>query len=138
MEDRLITVETARLAHSKGFNWIDKRNTSYHRIYDTTGEIVKVGIKLLTSWIECWKANPTDTRYNYLALVPTQSFLSKWLRELPTPIIVVPSTDFIAWDVKIYHPDKGAMYIDKNAEGRWFNSYEEAFKAGLVQALNLI
>lgn len=92
MQEDVINLETAKLAHEKGFK----------------------------------------------AIEPTHSLFQKWLRELRTPIIVTPTTDFVAWEVQIQHPDKGLFTITKNSEDRWFNSYEEALEAGLLEALKLI
>ena len=66
------------------------------------------------------------------------TIVQKWLRELPTPVVVIPTTDFVAWNVEILNPDRGRIILTKNSKGRWFDSYEEALEAGLKEALKLI
>ena len=64
--------------------------------------------------------------------------LQKWLREMRTPIVVTPVTDFVAWQVEVMHPDRGLLTIDKNEDGYWFNSSEEALEYGLDRALQYL
>ena len=123
MEEIKISYQTAKLANLKGFDPDVKlrKNTHYS---DLTESLDSLGI-----------GGAVVVHHYYAA---TQSLLQKWLRESPYPIIITPTTDFIAWEVEIQHPDKDLIYIRNNSEGRWMNSYEEALEIGLQEALKLI
>jgi len=137
MEETLISFDTAKLAKEKGFN--EKCTHVYTIGFNSIKEDKNVrsfgnyenNSKLLQP-VNLSKSQP------HLALAPTQSLLQKWIREKPTPINVTPFTDFITWQVEIQHPDKGLAIIEKNKDGIWFDSYEEALEAGLIEALKLI
>jgi len=135
MQEKVINLETAKLAHEKGFK---ARQSTY---FDENGELIEL--------YECYCDDSDVNSCSCGAIetydmgkdaiqAPTHALLQKWLRELRTPIIVTPTTDFVAWEVQIQHPDKGLFTITKNSEDRWFNSYEEAMEAGLLEALKLI
>lgn len=123
MQEQLITYETARLANLKGFdpNVKLKKNSHYSD---------------LTGCLDPLDACGAVVMHHYYAA--PQSVLQRWLREQRTPIIVTPSTDFVAWEVEIQHPDKNLIKLTKNNQDRWFVSYEEALEAGLQEALKLI
>lgn len=135
MHEDVINLETAKVAQEKGFNsW----QSNY---FDEHGDLIELyqcycdsrNVNRCTCGaVEIYDASKTAIQ------APTQSLLQRWLRELSTPIIVTPTTDFVAWEVQIQHPDKGLFTITKNSEDRWFNSYEEATEAGLLEALKLI
>jgi len=140
MEETLILFETAKLAKEKGFDWIDKDKPYYSNDHNILGELKKVGIKLLTSWINSYKSNKADTRYNYISLRPTQSLLQKWLREVHNievyvrPFINAENHEkhyrcFVVWF-------DGRMYQD----GMFFtgSKWEEALEVGLQEGLKLI
>ena len=118
MRETVILFETAKLAYLKGFN-IETGNSDYMIDGNNIG---RQGY-----CVSC----------SIYIKAPSQSVLQKWLRELDTPIIVTPTTDFVAWQVEIQHPDKGLITIDKNVEDKWFNSYEESLEYGLIEALNI-
>lgn len=119
MKEEIISFETAKLAKEKGFNG----ETIYY--YDFMGDKCS---GLITNW-----NNSSGPIYT----APTLSLLQKWLRERPTPIIVTPETDFVAWHVWVENPDLEGIYIDKINE-RWIDSYEAALEVGLQEALKLI
>lgn len=135
MQEEIINLETAKLAANKGFS---ERQSQY---FDETGELVELyecycndrDVNLCSCGaIETYDAGKTGIQ------APSQALLQKWLRSLNTPIIVTPTTDFVAWEVEIQHPDKDLIYIRNNSAGRWMNSYEEALEIGLYEALKLI
>lgn len=124
MTDTLIKFKTAKLAHEKGFN-ID---TEYY--YPPVEE----GYAFKDLDFPSWQSTKPDDYYS----APTQSLLQRWLRELPTSIIVTPKTDFVAWEVEISRPDEHTINIWKNQSGQLLRSYEEALEEGLKEALKLI
>ncbi len=123
MEEIKISYQTAKLANLKGFDPDMKlrKNTHYS---DLTESLDSLGI-----------GGAVVVHHYYAA---TQALLQKWLRESRCPIIITPTTDFVAWEVEIQHPDKDLIYIRNNSEGRWMSSYEEALEIGLQEALKLI
>ena len=135
MQEGVINLETAKLAREKGFI---ARQSTY---FDEHGELVEL--------YECYcddrdvnscgcGAIETYDAGKDAIQAPTHALLQKWLRELKTPIVVTPVTDFVAWEVEIDHPDKGTIIVAKNREDKWFNSYEEALEIGLQEGLKLI
>jgi hypothetical protein len=121
MKEQLISFNTAKLAKEKGFD-IKQKNW-----YDQIGGL---NPRRGASGAMC---------YENVGYAPTQSLLQKWFRELPTPIIIAVSTDFIAFEVEIKHPDiRDVKIIEVDSEEKWFNSYEDALEAGLEYALKLI
>lgn len=135
MQEDVINLETAKLAHEKGFT---ARQSTY---FDEHGELIELHECFCddrdVNSCGCGAIETYDAGKDAIQ-APTHALLQKWLRELRTPIIVTPTTDFVAWEVEIQHPDKGLFTITKNSEDRWFNSYEEAMEAGLLEALKLI
>jgi len=136
-----ISFETAKLAKEKGFDW---KCSKYYRIYGVELEFnelrhAKFGVhesgfghRLSGGEHENIEEDPLEIS------APTQSLLQRWLRELSTPIIVNPTTDFVAWECEVHHPDKGFVRLTVNKENKWFDSYEEALEEGLQKALELI
>jgi len=135
MYEEIIKLQTAKLAAEKGFN------IRQYQYFDTNGELVELYSCYCddrdVNICSCGAEDIYDAGENAIQ-APTQSLLQKWLREQRTPIIVTATTDFVAWEVQIQHPDKGLFTITKNSEDRWFNSYEEAMEEGLIEALKLI
>ena len=134
MQEGVISFETAKLAKDKGFNEISDEHFLLIPALDKDVEIKRCefktneGLNLYYNNIKIWT----------FCSRPTQTLLQKWLRELRTPIVVTPVTDFVAWEVEIDHPDKGTIIVAKNHEDKWFNSYEEALEIGLQEGLKLI
>lgn len=135
MYEEVIKLETSKLASEKGFNI---RQFQY---FDADGELTELYSCFCddrdVNTCSCGAEEIYDAGKDAIQ-APTQALLQRWLREQRTPIIVTATTDFVAWEVQIQHPDKGLFTITKNAEDRWFNSYEEAMEAGLLEALKLI
>lgn len=113
MKEQLISLETARIAKEKGFDW--PTNAFHSRLEE---KVV----------------------YN----LPSQSILQKWLRDVHK---VYLSVSFIGPDSNLFeyrldHGLKGSHW----ANGQWypkfsgcfFNTYEEALEAGLLESLKLI
>lgn len=140
MGEELIKLETAKLAKDKGFifdadldDYIENGGLMFFgKNYWDHDRIIPLNLLF-------WHTSPNTAQWMDLDIhCPTQAHLQRWLREQRTPIIVTATTDFVAWEVQIQHPDKGLFTITKNTEDRWFNSYEEAMEAGLLEALKLI
>lgn len=108
MEDTRITFETAKLAKEKGFEF-----------------------RVVWGYILGFKDDSERDKY-----LPTQSLLSKWLREKHN----------IDINIITKHKDLGKFYggfIDTNNKinksiGSNYKTYEEALEAGLQEALKLI
>jgi len=125
-DEQLISFKAAMLAKEKGFDY----KTFYCFLPDSTIQFSSGE----DGDNDKYNHNEWD---NYSA--PTQGLLQKWLRELPTPIVITPTTDFIAWEVEIQCPDRGEWeFISKDANGQYFDKYETALEAGLIYALGLL
>jgi len=140
MQELLILPETAKLAKEKGFDWIDKDKPYYSSDHNIWGAIQKVGIRLLTSWIDSYKSNKEDIRYNYISLRPTQAMLQKWLRDVHLIDVIVSREGTIAtlregFSVMIYSAETTIFPWEL---GRVHKIYEEALETGLLEALKLI
>ena len=118
-----ILLDTARLAHDKGYPLIDSKfspNCNYSQEND-----YKLGFNIMTSQdLIDFKIYPA----------PTQSLLQKWLREEHL------------WYCNAELNEKGdyiavLTFIPKNQRVTWsedFNSFEEALEFSLQEALKLI
>ena len=106
-----------------------------------TGKVNKVGYRLLTIWIEAYKNDKSDTRYNYISLRPTQSLLQKWLREVHKLHVNIIMYEYWYPEVEIIN-DRAESYPHPNYEypnGKVdYETYEEALEIGLQEALKLI
>lgn len=124
MEDTRVTFETAKLAKEKGFK---KVKCNYY--YDKSGNPQKeVGIDNLHR----------DGQFNKV-VAPTQSLLSKWLRE--------EHNFHISINVGLPHKAHIMYYSNVIKFGKehkskyksvFYNTYEEALEVGLQEALKLI
>ena len=119
MEDKLVSLETAKLAKKKEFNEICQY---YYEILDKPITLQKMSC----SNAEGYK-QPT---------APTQSLLQKWLREVHN--ISIKIDDFytngkLRFDFSI--SELGSQ--EDNPKGI-FEDYEEALEVGLQEALKLI
>ena len=137
MEEQLISFETAKLAHSKGFDIVNSNNTLYF-LDKSYPPPPKTGVKQLKSWLEAYKKNPKDNRYNRLYLRPTQSLLQKWLREKHfiymniTPVTFVGTVVYYKGDVAT-----SAMVWDKPIQVKT-GKYEEVLERVLKEGLKLV
>ena len=147
MREELVTIETAKLAKEKGFDWECQCS------YNTNNSCEKIELCIAGDFIGRKYFNIEDVinyedidikgnRYkSYLA--PSQSILQKWLREKHNIIISInPECEFYVYDniVKnnfkydiIIHNNK--KMINNDMEG---NTYEEALEEGLKYALKSI
>ena len=118
MTDKIISFETAKLAHNKEFNW-----KTDHLDYMMDGNYVgEIGCCVsCTSYIKC----------------PTQTQLQKWLREVHN-IDVFPVACFIGEPKHKYSYYMLKANDDLDTDGCETETYEEALEHGLVEALKLI
>jgi hypothetical protein len=119
MEEKLITIETAELAKSKGFNIpVDGR-------YYWDPEYLKV----LLSKQGIGKCNNTEESIS----APTQSLLQKWLREeLGINVFIVPALKEGHYEWLIMDDNETTFECDEA-----FTIYEDALEEGLKKAINL-
>ena len=108
MEDTRITFETAKLAKEKGFEF-----------------------RVMWEYILGFKNNYERDKY-----LPTQSLLSKWLREQHNIIVLVDYEGIDGYYYKFYSYKEGNKNYD--ASDKNYNTYEEALEAGLQATLKLI
>lgn len=165
MEEQLISFEVAKLAKEKGFNvgcyaYYETRNNILYRENDTELQFTPCG------WGEddgiydfrdiCYSNDITqDPNLKQIKQefysAPTQSLLQKWLREKKeiyvhvevwrnmdhcdefTAIITKP-----AYIKPLYNKTNKGLDIMESKEVAFKHSYEEAFEAGLKEALQLI
>lgn len=137
MREEYVSFETALLAKEKGFR---NRTTTFY--WPEDGEFDEItychcDFEILNK-CECGH----DELWNKLSSgelveAPTQSLLQKWLREKHN-LHVNPSYN---------HVDNNGSYMvwffkqNRNVSDVWYDgysSYEQAFEAGLVRALNMI
>ena len=128
MKEDLITLDTAKLAKEKGFNF------SEIEIRDSNTLKVAGNVKERLDYFE------TMEESNLIQL-PTQALLQKWLREdhdihikIEAPIIIEG-----VWHYGLYYNDKfnkeWNLMRDAGGVGK---CYEEALEKGLQEALKLI
>lgn len=123
-----VTFKTAVKAKEKGF---DMEVGSY---YDLDYDPWKYIEPQLYDMARKQDWNKTDERVS----APTQSELSKWLRE-EKDIYVLPSVSYPAsdrWGVDIYKTDGVANRLVDSIH--FMDTYESAYEAGLDKALDLI
>ena len=128
IEEQIISLETAKLANNKGFNvecdYFYNRGSNYKLQNDS---IIRTGDDLIYE-------------------APTQSLLQKWLRDLHGVDIHITRNkpSYREYRVEIYKIDNTPNYIyfqisTKKSNGcKWFDDYEEALEAALLEALKLI
>lgn len=123
MEERIITLETARLAKGKGFNWPTDARYFYDEAEQRKWVFSKMGIT------PCRNTNEDSI------CAPTQSLLQKWLREVHN----------IDIEIHTYSDDNNSIYdyliyqssIKEEVDwedGPW-PIYEDALEAALHRAL---
>lgn len=142
MKDKLVSFETAKLAHEKGFRVeaIRDVNGCIYNFYDKT--LYKVPYYHEHYSIEDYKKYENDNEDCYYA--PTQSLLQKWLREVHKIFIGVevywdltgPEDKFI-YSVTIYKLDQYNSLEDIFTVSE-LPSYEEALEIGLTEALKTL
>lgn len=123
MTEELVTLETAKMLRTKGFNEycknvIDINNIPGETIYRTNNELPK----------QCFSQ-------------PTQSIAQKWLRETKNLHVEI-YRNACGYGYIIVKANNGTWMEDDDAKGpndsgNW-DTYEEALEAGLQEALELI
>ena len=125
MEDTRITFETAKLAKEKGFKWKSKKG------YLENGSL---GISHYSDYCE----NDNED-YPTKFSAPTQSLLSKWLREkynLYTESQMYIEEGLYKFKYVIKSDFEYNLIVLKEKYN--FSTYEEAYEIGLQEALKLI
>jgi hypothetical protein len=123
MTEKLVTLETAKMLRTKGFNEycknvIDINNIPRETIYRTNNELPK----------QCFSQ-------------PTQSIAQKWLCEIKNLHIEI-YRNACGYGYIIVKANNGTWMKDDDAKGpndggNW-DTYEEALEEGLQEALKLI
>lgn len=109
MKDTIISFKTAQLAKEVGFNWYD----------DNT----------------IWISDGNNKSKIATTPAPSQSLLSKWLREVHNiDVWAVPFKNLDDYKAYDWLSDDNIFSDSENG----YNTYEEAFEEGLYQALKLI
>ena len=134
MEDTLVTLETARQAKEKGFDW-----NVIHAYKD--------GIVRNSEWFEGYideiYYNPNiiinRTKYKEVVSAPNQALLQRWLRDMYNIEVVItinPYSDLQLYSYKVYKMvDDGLRRIAWKVLD---DSYEEALEEALSEALQTI
>ena len=130
MEDTRITFETAKLAKEKGFP--QETNRLEIPYYNYKGEFKGD----VSDWRIRKYIRGEDTSDIEFVSAPTQSLLSKWLREQHNIIVLVDYEGIDGYYYKFYSYKEGNKNYD--ASDKNYNTYEEAYEIGLQEALKLI
>ena len=128
-----VSFDTAKLLKEAGFD------LSCRGVYvtDRTGyyEFREYDNKQTTDDL-CWN---TEDGFQFEYLAPTQALAARWLREVHHYAICVWfSKDHEKWFYAHGDMDNMAFDTDYNISEFKFDSYEEAFEAGLQEAIKLI
>ena len=128
-----VSFDTAKLLKEAGFD------LSCRGVYvtDRTGyyEFREYDNKQTTDDL-CWN---TEDGFQYEYLAPTQALAARWLREVHHYAVCVWfSKDHEKWFYAYGDMDNMAFDTDYNISEFIFDSYEEAFEAGLQEAIKLI
>lgn len=132
MKDELITFETAKLAKEKGFNEKCK-----FRFFEGKGELEEQVTSDRKSFrvMEVSLTHFREMEIHY-TLRPTQSLLSRWLREVHkihiSPMFIGPDTNKYQYRIDIENSGNTGEY------SKWFTNFEECFEDGLMFGLKLI
>ncbi len=128
MKEQLVTLETAKLAKEKGFDWkCDNyfQDVGYSPRYYDPDEV-----------------EPFYDDHNSIALeisAPTQSVLQKWLRDVHGISVLVQLDMTASWEYDIRSLHERSSYQGQPIMAEYvYNTYEEAFEVGLLEALKLI
>ena len=147
MVEQLISFETAKLAKEKGFD------INGQDVFDlkNNNKIINFKDLAVQEFIEDVETGYRDKALNYLKeninrtddnsdeeyylLAPTQSLLSKWLREKHNIIVLVDYEGIDGYYYKFYSYKEGNKNYD--ASDKNYNTYEEALEAGLQVGLQV-
>ena len=136
IEESYVSFNTAKLLKEAGFDvpcrgvYVTDRTGYYEfREYDnkqTTNDL-------------CWD---TEDGYQYEYLAPTQALAARWLREKHRIVVDVafipPSVNGDVWQYFIGEMDDMVWEGDFESSDRKYSTYEEAFGAGLQEAIKLM
>ena len=149
MEDIRITFETAKLAKKKGFdikgqNVFDLKNNNKIinfkdlAIQEFIDDVETAGYldKAFNYLKEDINRTDDNSDKDYYLLAPTQSLLSKWLREKHNIIVLVDYEGIDGYYYKYYYYINEVQKYD--ASGKNYITFEEAHEIGLQEALKLI
>lgn len=136
MTEELISFETARLAKEKGFDW----ETEEFYTDDKKPRLSK-GVEYMSdSYVRLWKWNSMPDNYptegkDVLCAAPTQSLLSRWLREVHRiNVFCLPNR----YDSDIWYYCIGLTLVSKVSKEDTGFTYEQALEEGLKKGLKLI
>ena len=125
MEEKLISLETAKLAKKKGFIHTQKKVYYNGELGYLTLDDLKDG-KLVDN----------------IEYAPTQSLLQKWLREKHGIHISLKTSVIVGSKDEVYY---NVYLIDNTKDNRFYplwevedSAYEDALENGLLEALKLI
>ena len=134
MEDTRVTFETAKLAKEKGF--FQETNRLEIPYYNYKGEFKgDVSDWRIRKYIR--GENTSDIEF---VSAPTQSLLSKWLREEHNIHIVISNNNYnklLNWSFDLHKLPVGIIQMWKRGDDT-YNTFEEAYEVGLQEALKLI
>lgn len=143
MKEEIVTVETAKLAKEKGFNferdhtdyWYEPNFMTYFSRRDD-GTYHAIG-----DYFADTNQNMEQYKHEDLYEAPTQSYLQKWLRDRHSIHIVIIPTETGYFTYKLLdiqmdpeNPIERPPY--KEVSGEDFHTYEEALEHGLQEALS--
>lgn len=118
MTEQLISLETAKLAKEKGFDGV------CCQYYDKDDRLDS------PSGYDGWPFCNWNEIGDHYSAAP-QSLVQKWLREVHCWHVEV-TWDTVTYEYRVFHPD----YEGETIRKWWFNTYEEALEAGLVEGLS--
>ena len=129
IEESYVSFETAKLLKEAGF----EANLKTRYVEEEKDE-----------WA-FWESGTKRSDYNYFddtIACPTQALAARWLREKHRIVVDVtfipPSVDGDEWQYFIGEMDDMVWEGDFESSDRKYSTYEEAFEAGLQEAIKLI
>jgi len=134
MTEKLIELETAKLAKEKGFNWLTR---------NYFGQINAEPFETHENSLDDYNSSRWDEKGGEWISRPTQSLLQKWLREVHNIEVEVSQTRCLGGSkpycvsVEYLHESGEWDYVDHEGEID-YETYEEALEAGLVVGLKQI
>ena len=133
IEEQFVSFDTARMLKEAGFDvpcrgvYVTDR-IGYYEFRENDNK---------KTADDLWRNTRDGFQYEYLA--PTQALAARWLREVHHYAICVWfSKDHEKWFYAHGDMDDMAFDTDYNISEFIFDSYEEAFEAGLQEAIKLI
>jgi hypothetical protein len=162
MQDERVTFETAKLAKSKGFDWLCTQAFEWYEYERKTfgpiaheysyridpREITEATLKLFQARPGLWertcgpKTNHQLSQWLYAR--PTQTALCRWLRDVHLILVYTPEPmylecDLEGWSAGALHKIKSAIDFIYPLQGiKCLNTYEQALELSLFEALKLL